>query len=68
MAWQVSLACVSFLTVDPLVLKSLLLALLIPVPIMLPASTHQITWVINANAHQGGKVRKFCIQSSQCLA
>lgn len=56
MVWQVSPVCVSFLTVDPLVLKSSPLAPLTPVPIMLSAHTHQTTWAINVIANQGGKV------------
>lgn len=60
MVWQVSPVCVSFRTVDPLVLKSLPLAPLIPVPIKQSAHIHQTTWVINVTASQGGMVSKFC--------
>lgn len=61
MVWQVSLVCVNFLTVDPLVLRSSPLAPLTLVPIMLCAHTHQTTWAINVIASQVGKVSRFCI-------
>lgn len=63
--WQVSPVGVSFLTVDPLVLRSSPLVPLTLVPIMLSAHIHQITWAINVTASQGGKVSNL---PSQCLS
>lgn len=61
MVWQVSPACVNFLTVDPLVPKSSPLAPLTLVPIMLFAHTHQIIWDISVIASQDGKVSTFLL-------
>lgn len=48
--WQVSPVCVSFPTVDPLVLRSSPLAPLTLVPTMPFAPTRQTTWAINVTA------------------
>lgn len=57
MVWQVSPACVNFLTVAPLVPRSSPRAPLTLVPIMPFVLTHQTIWAISVIASQGGKVR-----------
>lgn len=55
MAWQVSPASASHRTLDPLVLKSLPLALRTLAPIMQSAPTLRTTWGISVNARRDGK-------------